>query len=208
MSNKQKDKEKIKLATDKQKKHYQRYLAQGEEVVAVFGIGDRYFWYSIFSYILIVTFLLGYPQLLLLFPQFAHFEHYRLPLLLPGLLAGLIGLPFVIKLVHLRHKMTYILTDRRLLIKDGVFSVKTTSAPYDKITHLTVREDFLKKISYQIGDIVVHTAGPTPIETDIVKVQYPMHVKNLLEELMIKERSLLGIMDSSDQDEPLVKPLS
>lgn len=104
----------------------------------------------------------------------------------------LIGLPFLLKLVHLRHSKKYILTDRRVLIKDGVLSVKTTTAPYDKITHITVREDFFKKMGYGIGDITIHTAGPTPVEIDLVKVQNPMQVKNLIEELMVKERSQIA----------------
>lgn len=147
-------------------------MASGEKVVAVFGIGDKYYWLNFIS----------------LFP----------------LAFLLIGLPFLLKLVHLRHSKTYILTDRRVLIKDGVLSVRITTAPYDKITHITVREDFFKKMSYGIGDITIHTAGPTPVEIDLVKVQNPMQVKNLMEQLMIKERSLLGVVT---EKEPLVKPL-
>lgn len=86
------------------------------------------------------------------------------------------------------------MTDRRVLIKDGVFSTKTISAPYDKITHISVREDFFKKLSYGIGDITIHTAGPTPVEIDLVKVQNPLQIKNLIEELIVKERSLLGTL--------------
>lgn len=162
------------LATDKQKQKYAQYLAEGEEVVAVFGIGDRYFWTNI--------------------------------IILAPLSIILIGLPFLLKLIHLKHSKTYILTDRRVLIKDGVFSVKIISAPYDKITHISVQEDFIKKVSYQMGDITIHTAssGSTPIELDIIKVQYPMRIKNLLEELIVKERSLLGTM----KEQALVKPLA
>lgn len=162
---------KIKLATDKQKKRYADYLAEGEEIVAAFGIGNRYFWVN--------------------------------ALTLAPLSLVLVGLPFFLKLVHLKHSKTYILTDRRVLVKDGVLSVKITSAPYDKITHLTVQEDFLTKLSYGIGDIIIHTAGPTPVEIDLIKVQNPMRVKNLIEELIVKERSLLGVRES----DPLVKPI-
>ena len=144
------------------KKRYARYLAGGEEIVSVFGIGNRYFWIN--------TILLAPLSLIL------------------------IGLPFLLKIVHLKHSKTYILTDRRVLIKDGVFSIKTTSAPYDMISHISVREDFFKKLSYGIGDITIHTAGPTPVEIDLVKVQDPIKVKNLIEELMVKERSLLGTL--------------
>jgi len=162
---------KVRPASDKQKSKYADYLAEGEEIVAVFGIGNKYFWMNV-----IPLFILSLP---------------------------LVGLPFLFKLIHLRHRLTYILTDRRVLIKDGVLSVKITTAPYDKITHITVREDFFKKISWNIGDITIHTAGPTPVEIDLVKVQNPMRVKNLIEELMIKERSLLGTI----VDKPLVHSL-
>ncbi|MCL4390033.1 MAG: PH domain-containing protein [Patescibacteria group bacterium] len=175
-------------------KKYARYLANGEEIVTVFGIGNRYFWLNIASYLFLVTFLLIYPFILSRVSLLV--AGYGWLIYLPAALVALIGLPFIIKLIHLRHKMAYIFTNRRVLIKDGVLSVKLTSAPYDKITHLTVKEDFLKRISYQMGDIVIHTAGPTPIETDLFKIQHPMKIKNLLEELIIKERSLLSDRES------------
>ncbi len=165
---------KISRATPKEQTRYGHFLAEGEEIIAVFGIGNKYFWLNTIS-------------------------------LLPFALI-LIGLPFLLKLFHLRHSYKYILTDRRVLVKDGVFSIKITSAPYDKITHITVREDFFKKLSYQIGDITIHTAGPTPVEIDLVKVQNPMQVKNLIEELIVKERTLLGVMPTG-KGEPLIKPL-
>lgn len=199
--------EKIKLATDKQKKKYAHYLAEGEEVIAAFGIGERYFWYTFISYIIIVLFLALYPLILENLPELVVIKQYHQLIFIPALVVAVVGLPYILKLIHLKHKMAYILTDRRVLVKDGVLSIKLTSAPYDKITHLTVREDFLKKISYQIGDITIHTAGPTPIETDLIKVQYPMKIKNLLEELIVKERSLLGVV-RDDDEEPVVKPLA
>lgn len=162
----------LRLASEKEKKKCAEYLAEGEEIVAVFGIGNKYFWINLI------------PLTLLSIP--------------------LVGLPFLLKHIHLKHKLTYILTDRRVLIKDGVLSVKITTAPYDKITHITVREDFFKRLSYGIGDITIHTAGPTPVEIDLIKVQNPMQVKNLIEELIVKERSLLGTVAGKD---PLVKPL-
>lgn len=185
---------KIPLASNEQKEKYSHYLAGGEEVIAVFGIGQKYFLYTVLSYIVIVLFLAFYPLILRNIPGLEKINDYDNWIFLPATLVFLAGLPFVLKIIHLKHRMTYILTDRRVLIKDGILSINWTSAPYDKITHLTVKEDFLKKISYQIGDITIHTAGPTPIETDLIKVQHPVKVKNLLEELIIKERTLLGVI--------------
>ncbi len=194
---------KIKTPTDKQREKFSHYLAESEKIMAVFGIGQRYFWMTTVSYFLLVFMLTVYPWILGQLLDLSKLGLWQKLIYAPAVIVGLIGLPYVLKLIHLKHKITYILTDRRVLIKDGVLSVNLTSAPYDKITHLTVREDFLKRISYQIGDITIHTAGPTPIETDLVKIQHPMQVKNLLEELIIRERSLLGTMKEND---PLVKP--
>ncbi len=164
----------LNLATEKQKKHYSDYLADGEEVIAVFGIGKMYYWINI-----VPLFFLSFV---------------------------IIGLPFFLRLMHLKHSLTYILTDRRVVLKDGIFSVKTTSVPYDKITHIKVKQTFLNRISYDLGDITIHTAGPTPVEIDLIKVQAPMKVKNLIEELIIKERSLLGVM-AQEKKTPFVHSL-
>ncbi len=167
-----KKKPSLKFATDKDKAKFSHLLAEGEDIILCFGIGDKYFWLNAISLA---------PFTLLL-----------------------IGLPFLWKLVHLKHRLTYILTDRRVLIKDGVLSVKTVSVPYDKITHISVKESFINRISFNIGDITIHTAGPTPIEIDLIKVENPVKIKNLIEELIVKERSLLGV---SSKRSPFVKPL-
>ncbi|MEK7565485.1 MAG: PH domain-containing protein [Patescibacteria group bacterium] len=146
------------MVADKDKTKYSRYLASGEEIIAIFKIGDKYFWMQTITSIPLILLLIGIPRLL--------------------------------KILHLRHAKTYILTNRRVLVKDGIFSTELTSAPYDKITHITVKEDFLPKIAYGIGDITIHTAGPTPVEIDLVKVFQPVKIKNLIEELMVKEKAM------------------
>ncbi len=146
------------IVSEKQKLRHAKYLAEGERIIKVFGVGRRYLWFSVLTYFPLAFLLIGMPKLL--------------------------------EALHLWHAKTYIFTDRRVIIKDGIFSIKTTSAPYDKITHITVREDFMKKLCYGIGDITIHTAaaGPQPIEIDIIKVEEPMKIKNLLEQLMTAEK--------------------
>lgn len=195
---------KIHLASEKEKKKHEHDLANGEEAIYVFGIGEKYFWYTFLTYVILVLFLLFYPLLLRMIPGLERLNQFGYWIFAPGVIVAVIGFPFVLRLIHQKHSLTYIFTDRRVLIKEGILSVNWTSAPYDKITHLTVRESFIKKISYSIGDITIHTAGPTPIETDLIKVQYPVKVRNLLEELIVKERSLLGTIED---EEPIIKPL-
>ncbi|MDO8514916.1 MAG: PH domain-containing protein [bacterium] len=156
----------MKVLTEKDKKKYQRYLAVGEELVSVFGIGEKYFWINTAVY---------FPLAFLL-----------------------IGMPGLLKVFHLRHSKTYLLTNRRILIKDGVFNISLTTAPYDKITHITVRDKFLNRISYGIGDLVVHTAasGSLPVEIVLEKVSQPVKLKNLIEELIYNEKQPHVIKES------------
>lgn len=149
----------MKPPTGQQKKKYSRYLSSGEQIVAVFGIGDKYFWYNFIS-------------------------------LLPLAIPFIIGFPFLLKLLHQRHSLKYILTNRRVIIKEGILTTQLTTAPYEHITHLSVKEKFLHRVSFQVGDIIIHTAGPTPVEIHLYKVQHPLSVKNLIEELIIKEKTL------------------
>lgn len=195
---------KIPFASNHEKEKHEHYLADGEEAIVIFGIGEKYFWYTFISYLAIVFFLLFYPLILRMLPGLEVINDYGYWIFAPGVIIGLIGFPYIMRLIHEKHSITYIFTDRRVLIKEGILSVNWTSAPYDKISHITIKEDFLKKISYQIGDITIHTAGPTPIETDLFKVQQPVKVKNLLEELIVRERTLLGVMTD---EEPIIKPL-
>lgn len=175
--------------TTKQRIKHAKDLAEGENIVAAFGVSARFFW----------LYLLNYLLPLLLGAVGFYFLGQILPIWIFVICYGLFvvfvlwTLPGLLRMIHLRHSKTYILTDRRILIKDGIFSVRTISAPYDKITHITVREDFIPKLLYGIGDITIHTAaaGPAPIEIDIVKVAEPLKVKNLLEDLMTKEKQII-----------------
>jgi len=150
----------VKSPTAKQRKNYAKYLTESEEIVSAFGIGDKYFWINA-SVFFPLSFIL-------------------------------VGMPFLLKVLHLKHSKTYILTNRRLLIKDGVFNISLTSAPFNKITHITVKDKFLPRISYGIGDLIIHTAasGSLPVEIVLEKVQDPLEVKNLIEDLIVKERHI------------------
>lgn len=161
----------MKTPTLKQVRRYQKYLSSGERIVAVFGIGNRYFWSNMISLTLLS------------------------PLIIP--------IPFILKLLHQKHTIVYILTNRRVIIKRGFLSTEVTTAPYKHITHIVVKEGFLAKFSFRMGDIIIHTAGPTPVEVHLLKVQHPLEIKNLLEELISYDHQ----SDNPNFKKPLVSPL-
>lgn len=162
----------MKQSNERDKKKFAKYLASGEELVAVIGISDRYFYTNLF-YLSVLSIMV-------------------------------IGLPFLGKLLHLKHGRKYILTNRRVLVRTGIFSTELTSAPLNHIARITVKENFLHKISYQMGDVIMQTTGPTPVEIHLVNVYNPIEVKNLIEELMVLEK---GILHHKEISSPLVKPL-
>lgn len=192
------------VPTEKQKKKYAKYLSENEEIVAVTGIGARYYT-VVFTFYLILFFV---PLLFLITAGELNNRFWdssfgmRFNLLSPtntllilmgiSLILSLILLYFVVpRFVHimvLRRSKLYIFTNRRILLKDGIFSIKLTSAPYDKITHISVIENFLDKLLFNVGDIAIHTAGPTPVELKLYHLSSAMEMKNVLEGLIIREK--------------------
>lgn len=166
----------------KQVKHYEKYLSPGEELAYIARIGDRYYWSLLVSYLLTFVMLLAF---MVVTTQYA---------LLPLWIAVPIGLSSIIiifpllKILHLRHSLTYLFTNRRIIIKKGIFSLMITTAPYDKITHIQVEQKFLDHVFYDTGTIFVHTAGPTPVEMKLVKIEKPIAIKNMLDDLIHQER--------------------
>lgn len=164
----------MKAPTARQLKKYNHLLSTNEQIQAVFGIGDRYFWSNAIS--------LGIISILI------------------------IPIPFLLKLIHQKHTTAYILTDKKVMIKRGWLSTEITTAPFNHITHIIVRQGFMEKFSFKMGDIIIHTAGPTPVEVHLLKVQDPIQVKNMIEDLITNEK---GHHEKQREERkiPLVKPL-
>ncbi|MEK7160416.1 MAG: PH domain-containing protein [Patescibacteria group bacterium] len=101
----------------------------------------------------------------------------------------LIGLPHLLKIVRMRGEKLYLITDQRVMVKSGIFSTTLTSAPHHMISHISVRENFLHRLIFNVGDVVIHTAGPTPIEIILEKISDPMAIKNIIEEQINRQRT-------------------
>ncbi|MEM3063268.1 MAG: PH domain-containing protein [Nitrososphaerota archaeon] len=95
----------------------------------------------------------------------------------------IVGLPRLFKLLHRKRSMVYILTNRRFLILQGIFSRKLITAPLDAITHITVEQNFFERFFYNSGQLVIITAGYDPREIVIEQIADPVKFKVLIEEL-------------------------
>ena len=85
-----------------------------------------------------------------------------------------------------------------------LFRSVLTSAPLHMISHISVRENFLHRLIFNVGDVVIHTAGPTPIEIILEKISEPMKIKNTIEEQINKQ---LTTGNKNEREEALVKKI-
>lgn len=168
--------------SQKERDAFAKFLAEDEELVLATGFSNTYLRQQ-FAYYLImpwVVFILGGLGL-------AYLMKFNLGV---GLLMGFVSASFLalLKTMWLYHANRYLLTSRRVIIKKGLFTVKLTSALFDKITHIEVDQGFWDRLVMHHGKIIINTAGMNKGEITLTFVDYPVGFKNLMERLINKER--------------------
>lgn len=173
--------------TEKQKNAFKKYLSEDEELVLVTNLSKAYIrskfiLYLFFPGVIFFGLGLGAGWLLGLGKIWAL-----------SLGITLMVLSALLKTMHVYHANRYLLTTRRVIIKKGLFSVKLTTALFDKITNLVVDQSIIDRLLLHHGTIVVNTAGVSKGEIILKYVDYPMELKNLLERLINREREQFGL---------------
>lgn len=168
------------------KKAYAKFLSEDEELIMVTGYGKAYLRNRLAFHIIIpggIFILLGLVL--------AYFGKVNIGY---GLLAGLLVAVVIatVKVMWINAARKYILTTRRVIIKHGLFSVRLTSALYDKITHLEVDQAFIDRIIYHHGTLIISTAGQDKGELKLEYIEDPLRFKSLLERLINREREQYG----------------
>lgn len=169
-----------------QESSFAHYLAEDEELILVTGLSKAYIRSKFVLYLIfpgVVGFGLGIGLGKLLGWSL------NVSLIAGTLLMLLLAL---VKTLHLYHANRYLLTTRRVIIKQGLFSVKLTAALYDKITHLEVDQSFFDRILLHHGTIIINVAGMHKGEIILKYVDWPMELKNLMERLINRERVQFG----------------
>lgn len=173
-------------ASVKDKKRFAPFLAEDEELVVATGYGTNYLRHKFIYYVLWPG---GIPFLLA--GGVGYFGEFNLGYaLLVGLILAI--LTAYLKTIWTYHAHRYLLTTRRVIIKNGFFAVRLTSALYDKITHIEVEQGFLDRIIMKHGTIIINTAGGGKDELHLFNVDNPIEFKNLLERLINRERERFG----------------
>lgn len=105
--------------------------------------------------------------------------------LIGALLFFLIFLPISLfyHLYFLRISNTFVLTDRRIIVKKGWLNTSVKSVDYDRITDVSVDQSFLDKIFYASGTLSISTAGGDGYELTLSCVDEPHELKKMLNDL-------------------------
>lgn len=170
----------------REKDSFAKYLSEDEELILATGYSN-YFLRQKFA----IYFMIFGAIFILAGLGIAYQFEYQL---VYGLTLGFIGALFFsyLKTVHVYHSHRYLLTTRRVMIKEGFFNVKLTSALYDKITHIEVDQGFVERIIMHHGTVIINTAGMNKVEIRLDFVDSPIEFKNLLERLINREREQYG----------------
>lgn len=84
---------------------------------------------------------------------------------------------------YLKAANNYALTNKRILVRRGLFSISTVSIDYGKITDVTVLEPFFESGLAKTGSIAINTAGTDVLEVVLRHITNPIDVKKRIDEL-------------------------
>lgn len=173
--------------SERQKKRIAKYLSGDEDVICITSIGQRYVWINMIFFLLL-------PLGLFYFSIFAIFGIVKLPqeygwIKIAGIIVFALAL-FKLKntshILRKRQSNVYVLTNRRILIKTGLFSRKIVTAPLNRITHITIDQSFIQRFLYNTGHLLIITAGFDQREIVVEHIASPVDFKILVEESTIK----------------------
>src|SRR3989344_331442 len=127
-------------------KAFSKYLSEDEELVLVTGLSNACIRQEAIIYLFMPGLIVAIAGAIL--GWFLGFSKAWTALFS----IGLMFFASVFKTLHLYHSHRYLLTTRRIMIKEGLLSVKLTTALYDKITHIEVDQSLLDRLLLHHGN--------------------------------------------------------
>jgi uncharacterized membrane protein YdbT with pleckstrin-like domain len=171
---------------DSDKKRHSKFLAEEEELEIVTGYSSIYLRQKFIIQII-------FPGIIFILAGCGLAFYLRINLAY-GIIGGLVGalllsaiLTWIINQSH-----RYLLTTRRVIIKEGFIKIKVASALYDKITHIEVDQGLTDRLFLHHGTIILNTAGGNQDSLILKYVEQPVEFKNILERLIHEERGFFN----------------
>src|SRR5258708_4399570 len=170
-------------ASDSDQHKFKKYLSEDEKLVLATGYGKTYLRQRFIIQLLI-------PGALFILAAIIYFYFFKHLALVYGLIWGffLSILWSILQTWIIYQSHRYLLTTRRVIIKNGFFYIRLSSDLYDKITHIEVDQGLVDRFLLHHGKVIVNTAGANKDELILKYVEYPVEFKNILERLIHQER--------------------
>lgn len=171
--------------TETEKKKYAKFLAEDEELELVTGYSSLYLRQRF-----IIQIIIPGAIFILIGAGGAYFMKVNIAYgLILGLVLSCLFSLLLTWIITQSHR--YLLTTRRVIIREGFLHLRVTSALYDKITHIEVDQGLTDRIFLHHGTILLNTAGGSKDLVILKYVEYPVEFKNILERLIHQERRFL-----------------
>jgi uncharacterized membrane protein YdbT with pleckstrin-like domain len=164
--------------TSKIRKKYHRLLSKGEEIQVVTGYSRLHL-----REVLIISFLFPGGIFILFGVGLALVEKFNLII---GIVLGTlpaIGVATIVERVT-NQSHHFVLTNRRVVLREGFLNIRISSVFYDKVTHITVDQGILDRIILGHGTVIIDTSGSSGDELILKYVAQPIKFKNVLENLI------------------------
>lgn len=169
--------------SEKKAKKFQKFLSEDEEMMLMTGFSPMYL-YNKFSLYLMILLAVALPL------GAGASIFFKLQMATTLVIACLIALILAyIKTYFVKEGTHYILTNKRVVVQKGYFSISLGSAPYNKISHIEIEQSFIDRFLFKHGELIIHTAGSNSKEVTINSIDEPVEFKNILEGLIHRERS-------------------
>jgi uncharacterized membrane protein YdbT with pleckstrin-like domain len=160
------------MSEERKKKIKEKIISPQEKILAEFGVAKIYsgFWIFLGFLILIISVIVS----LFYISDFW--------------LAILFGLALIFYGFYLRLAYFYFITDKRLVYYYQFLHTQLISVDYQKITDLSVKENFLEKIFFGSGNLAINTAGGPKEEIIFSHIDNPHFIKRKIDEIISSQK--------------------
>jgi uncharacterized membrane protein YdbT with pleckstrin-like domain len=150
-------------------KIWQKVLSAGEKVEYEFSVSNSYRAYIIVCWLVILG----------LYAAFMKIYELHISYSFTGFVLALV----LFWWYYAKVANAYAFTNKRVIRHTGWLSTKTITIDYDKITDVTVRENFLERSFSKSGALYVNTAGGIGQEVVLKHINSPYEAKKKLDML-------------------------
>lgn len=158
----------------KHERYWRRFLLPNERPVHLFGVSRAY----IFLFLVVPALI---SSALSIYVSFSY--------IYIGLMFALPALAMLLPAIYLAYFVHYIITDQRVMSREGFLYKKLVVVSFLSITDMQINESILERIFTKTGTIGVNTAGGPGIELFFHHVIRPLDRRKDI----LKHLQLLGV---------------